>query len=115
VGDNGGVSDFERVSSVKVRRAPRYFRFMLVGLVVGLVVALVLTFAFPEQDDFNRLQVFGFTAIFLAALFVAIGAVIAIAIDRSSSRRARTVAAEHEEHDAPPPSDQIEFVQLPKD
>ncbi|MCS5713975.1 hypothetical protein NVV95_05355 [Herbiconiux sp. CPCC 205716] len=99
-------------SSVTVRRAPRYYRFMLVGLVVGVIVALILTFAFPETEQFTQLQVFGFTGIFLAAVFVALGALAAILVDRASSKRARTVAAEYEEHDAPEPGDDVEFVQV---
>jgi high-affinity Fe2+/Pb2+ permease len=110
--DDSSASARPAESSVKVRRAPRYYRFMLVGLVLGVVVALILTFAFPESEQFTQLQVFGFLAIFLAAVFVALGALVAILLDRGSSRRARTVAAEYEEHDAPEPGDDVEFVQV---
>jgi uncharacterized membrane protein YbhN (UPF0104 family) len=102
-------------AEVSVRRAPRYYRFMLVGLVVGVLVSLVLTFSFPAQDDFSQLQVFGFIGIFLVAICVALGALLAIVLDRASRRRARTVAAEHEEHEAPaegPARGEVEFVQV---
>jgi uncharacterized membrane protein YbhN (UPF0104 family) len=105
VRDNGGVSDQhespgrgrvirESVDQVTVRRAPRYYRFMVLGLIVGVVVTLVLTFAFPEQDEFNRFQVFGFTGIFITGICVGLGAVVAIVLDRVSRRRARTVSVE---------------------
>jgi hypothetical protein len=115
-GPNGGARrGDDRRAEVSVRRAPRYYRFMLVGLVVGVLVSLVLTFSFPAQDDFSQLQVFGFIGIFLVAICVALGALLAIVLDRASRRRARTVAAEHEEHEAlaePVTGAEVEFVQV---
>jgi uncharacterized membrane protein YbhN (UPF0104 family) len=118
VSDNGGVSDqpetrpgtesvgTETVDTVSVRRAPRYYRFMAVGLVVGVIVSVVLTFSFPEQDDFTRFQVLGFTGLFIVAICVALAAVVALLVDRSSRRRARTIAAERvEEHESQPGSE----------
>ena len=128
--ENGGVSDHteqtpaepqrseparttESTGAVSVRRAPRYYRFMAVGFAVGLLVTIGLTFGFPERDDFNRLQVFGFVGLFVVALFVAIGAIVAIALDRASRKRARTVAAERiEEHDEQGPIEVADFVQI---
>jgi uncharacterized membrane protein YbhN (UPF0104 family) len=90
----------ETVDTVSVRRAPRYYRFMAVGLVVGVIVSVALTFSFPEQDDFTRFQVLGFTGLFIVAICVGLAAVVALVVDRSSRRRARTVTAEHvEEHE----------------
>ncbi|MGD8169847.1 hypothetical protein ACEXOS_021760 [Herbiconiux sp. P16] len=106
----------ESTGAVSVRRAPRYYRFMAVGFAVGLLVTIILTFAFPEQDSFNRLQVFGFVGLFVVALFVAIGALVAIALDRASRKRSRTVSAEriaeHEEHG---PLEVADFVQITDD
>lgn len=120
--DNGGVSEqhdparddsaalpaervvSESVDSVTVRRAPRYYRFMAVGLVVGVIITVVATFSFPQREDeeFSQLQVLGFTGIFVVAICVALGALVAIVLDRVSRRRARTVAMEHVvERDAP--------------
>ncbi|WP_440707992.1 hypothetical protein [Herbiconiux sp. YIM B11900] len=92
----------ESRATVSVRRAPRYFRFMAVGAAVGVLVSIALTFSFPEQEDFSRLQVLGFTGLFIVAIAVALGALVAIAIDRASRRRARTVDADRvEEHEIP--------------
>lgn len=109
--DNGGVSEQpdparlsrESRAPVSVRRAPRYFRFMAVGAAVGVLVSIALTFSFPEQEDFSRLQVLGFTGLFIVAVAVALGALVAIVLDRVSRRRARTVDAERvEEHEIEP-------------
>jgi hypothetical protein len=117
-GSGGATSGRETIASVSVRRAPRYYRFMLVGLIVGIVITLILTFGFPEQDDFNRLQVFGFVGIFVVALCVGLGALIAILLDRSSRKRARTVSAERmEEHDTIPVADfvQVDDGEMPRE
>ncbi|WP_368498449.1 hypothetical protein [Herbiconiux sp. A18JL235] len=97
----------ESVDSVTVRRAPRYYRFMAVGLIVGVIITVVATYSFPQQEDeeFSQLQVLGFTGIFVVAICVALGALVAIVLDRVSRRRARTVAMEHVvERDAPAPA-----------
>ncbi|WP_232331322.1 potassium transporter Trk [Agromyces laixinhei] len=82
--------------TVTVRRAPRYSRFLTLGALVGAVVALILTFAFPPNDEFDRGQVFGFLLLACAAIGVALGAGVALVIDRTTARRAKSVAVEHE-------------------
>ena len=88
---------------VTVRRAPRYGRFITLGALVGAVVALVLTFAFSGQPvdpglelGFDRGQVFGFLLLLCATIGAAIGAVIALLIDRGSAKRAKSVLVVHE-------------------
>jgi len=82
--------------SVTVRRAPRYSRFMTLGALVGAVVALILTMSFPANDEFDRGQVFGFLLLACAAIGLALGALVALLIDRATARRAKTVTVEHE-------------------
>ena len=97
-GDEASVpleTEVER-DTVTVRRAPRYSRFMTLGALVGAVVALILTMSFPANDDFDRGQVFGFLLLACAAIGLALGALIALLIDRATARRAKTVTAEHE-------------------
>ena len=81
-------------AEVRVRRSPRYFRFMVTGAVVFAVVALVLTFAFPENPTYDRGSVFGFLLAIGVAVGVAVGAVVALLVDRATGRRARTVQAD---------------------
>jgi hypothetical protein len=76
---------------VVVRRSPRYFRFMLLGALVGVVVTLVLTFSFPEQPQYSRMQVFGFVGVIAAAIGIALGALVAMLVDRLSTRRSKVV------------------------
>src|SRR4029453_8710511 len=88
---------------VTVRRAPRYGRFITLGALVGAVVPLILTFAFSGQPvdpalalGFDKGQVFGFLLLLCATIGAAIGAVVALLIDRSSARPANSVPAVHE-------------------
>lgn len=82
--------------TVTVRRAPRYPRFIALGAVVGVIAALILTFAFPDNEEFDKGQVFGFLLLVCGTIGVALGAVVALVIDRVTSRRAASVAVEHE-------------------
>jgi ATP/ADP translocase len=83
--------------TVTIHRAPRYFRFMIAGAAVGVIVALILTFAFPEPAGFDFSQVFGFLALFFIVIGFAVGAVVALLIDRISRRMARTISMERVE------------------
>lgn len=84
--------------TVTVRRAPRYGRFITLGAILGAVAALILTFAFSgeptiegELIEFDKGQVFGFLLLICATIGVALGALVALLIDRSTARRARSV------------------------
>ncbi|WP_308797461.1 MFS transporter [Agromyces silvae] len=83
--------------TVNVRRAPRYGRFILLGAGLGIVLALILTFAFPENDEFDRGQVFGFLLLGLGTFGVAFGAVAALIFDRVLSHKSGLAIAEHEQ------------------
>ena len=82
--------------TMTVRRAPRYSRFMTLGALVGAVVALILTMSFPANDEFDRGQVFGFLLLACATIGLALGALVALLIDRATARRAKSVTVEHE-------------------
>jgi uncharacterized membrane protein YdjX (TVP38/TMEM64 family) len=89
--------------TVTVRRAPRYGTFIALGAVLGAVVALILTFAFSGQPaiegeliEFDKGQVFGFLLLVCGTVGAALGAVVALVIDRTTARRARSVSVEHE-------------------
>ncbi|GGI46227.1 hypothetical protein BCL57_001341 [Agromyces flavus] len=82
--------------SVSVRRAPRYPAFIVAGIVLGAVLALVLTFAYPENGEFDRGQVFGFIVLWCAAFGAALGGVVALIVDRRLAKRRGSAVAEHE-------------------
>lgn len=82
--------------AVTVRRAPRYPAFIGLGVVLGALVALVLTFAYPENGEFDRGQVFGFLLLWFGAFGAALGGVVALVVDRRLAKRAGSAVAEHE-------------------
>lgn len=88
--------------AVMVRRAPRYGRFIALGAILGAIVALILTFVFdgqaPENElmQFDKGQVFGFLLLICGAVGVAVGAAVALVIDRTLGRRSEAGIAEHE-------------------
>lgn len=80
--------------TLQVRRAPRITRFLAIGAVVGILVALILTVAFPENDDYDRGQVFGFLLLFCGVIGLGLGALTALILDRRAARRSVTVVAD---------------------
>ncbi|MGO4301416.1 hypothetical protein [Leifsonia sp. RAF41] len=101
-----GDEQFEETvtpAEVRVRRSPRYFRFMITGAVIFAIVALILTFSFPENPTYDRGSVFGFLLAIGVIVGVAIGAVVALVVDRATGRRARSVQADRIDVRVPEP------------
>jgi H+/Cl- antiporter ClcA len=94
--DAARTTPSETVTSetVRVRRTPRYARFMLVGVVVCVVAAFILTYSFPQGAGYDRNTVFGFMLLVAIAVGVALGALAALIADRIARKRARTVTAD---------------------
>jgi hypothetical protein len=119
VGENGGVSEQEPQGDVtgeaRIRRAPRIGRFLFLGGAVGLIGTLILTGLYPADRSVGFPALFGYFALYGVPIGVALGAVLALVLDRISVRRTRTVAverehvereqAEHIEPEALPPAD----------
>ncbi|WP_133161146.1 MULTISPECIES: hypothetical protein [Microterricola] len=80
--------------TLRVRRAPKVTRFLAIGVGVGVVAALILTMIFPENDDYDRGQVFGFLLLFCGAVGLGLGALTALILDRRAARRSVTVVAD---------------------
>jgi hypothetical protein len=80
--------------TVIVRRAPRYFNFMLLGAIVGALAAFILTVSFPENPQFGRLQVFGYLLLALVAIGVGLGCLVAIVLDRFVGRTGAEAVAD---------------------
>ncbi len=81
-------------TTVRVRRSPRYFNFMLLGAIVGAILALILTLSFPQNPEFDQAQVFGFLLLATLTLGVTVGCVVALILDRVIGRKAETVVAD---------------------
>lgn len=104
--DNGPMPEHteDRIETVRVRRAPKFSVFLLLGAAVGLIVAMVLTLGFDGTGQVSRNtgmiysqgQVFGFTALICIPLGIALAGVLALILDRRSSRHTREVTVDHE-------------------
>ena len=81
-------------AAATVRRSPRYLNFMIVGAVLGAVTALILTVGFPQTAEFGLLQVFGVLLLVGVVVGLALGALVAIAIDRFTGRSVQTVVVD---------------------
>ena len=81
-------------TTVTVHRSPRYFSFMIVGAVLGAILALVLTVVFPENDQFEQSQVFGFLLLAGVVAGVALGSIVALLLDRAIGRTTATAVAD---------------------
>lgn len=81
-------------TTVTVHRAPRYRNFMLLGAIVGVLLALILTISFPENDEYDRVQIFGFLLLGGLAVGTTLGAVVALVIDRVIGRSRVSVVAD---------------------
>lgn len=111
--DNGGVTEsaHHHIETATVRRSPRYAIFIVAGAALGILAALILTFSFDGTSDkspstqvlYSTSQVFGFLCLVCIPFGIAIGAVVALLLDRSLSRRTREVRIDHERVDAPHP------------
>ena len=81
-------------ATVTLHRAPRYRNFMLLGAILGVLLALILTVAFPENEDYDRVQIFGFLLLGGVAVGTTLGAVVALVIDRIIGRSKMSVVAD---------------------
>ena len=87
------MSDPDR-RTVRVRRSPRVGVFLSIGVLAGFVAALLLTVLTPDDGQYPRGEVFGFTLLLLAPVGVVLGGIVAVVLDAIGTRRARTMEAE---------------------
>ena len=85
-----------RAEQVRVRRSAKIVNFLLTGALLGAVVALILTFAFPENEQYPTSQVLGFLVLLGVVVGAALGGLVAVLVDRALGRRAREVDAVRE-------------------
>ncbi len=83
----------EERTTVSIRRAPRFSAFIVIGALVGLLVTLVLTSLFPADPAVGFSATFGYFALFGVPIGAALGALLAIVLDRLATRRATEVVA----------------------
>jgi gas vesicle protein len=80
-------------TTVRIRRAPKFLVFIVLGAVIGVIVALVSTVYFPVDPTVGFGATFGYFALYGIVIGALVGAVIAIVLDKLLSRRAKTITA----------------------
>lgn len=85
-----------QTAQVRVRRAPKIGAFLVVGGLVGMLTTLVLTSLFPVDPNVGFIPLFAYFCLFGIPAGVALGALLALIIDRVSRRRSRDAVAERE-------------------
>ncbi|QYH35153.1 DUF3169 family protein [Salinibacterium sp. M195] len=80
----------------RIRRAPKFGPFLIIGGGVGAIVTFILTMSFPADPGVGFGALFGYFSLFGVPAGVAIGAVVVLIVDRVSIRRSRAATVEHE-------------------
>lgn len=94
----------DKVETVRVRRAPKYGVFLVLGAAFGVLLAMILTLSFSGTAEvspntgvqYSTLQVFGFIVLICVPIGIVLGAVVALVLDRTLGRRTRDVVVDHE-------------------
>ena len=81
--------DAANESEVRIRRAPKYPAFIIVGGGIGAIVTFILTASFPVDPKVGFGALFGYFALYGVTAGVLIGALLALLFDRIGSRRSR--------------------------
>lgn len=96
-----------------VRPVPRYGVFIGLGVVLGVIAAGILTTVGSYEPSkaldvvYPAGQVFGFALLWMVPIGIALGAGVALLLDRVARKHARVVTVEHEhvtESDADSPA-----------
>ncbi|MHA7268560.1 hypothetical protein [Arthrobacter sp. HLT1-20] len=74
-----------------VRRAPKYVPFMIAGALAGIVTAAIFTSIAPPSEQFETSSIFGFFAVLMVLPGAGLGAIVALVLDRASTRRSKTL------------------------
>ncbi|MHA7985156.1 hypothetical protein ACX9R5_05045 [Rathayibacter sp. CAU 1779] len=85
----------ESEQRVRVRRTPRYGRFMILGGAIFAVAAFIVTYSLPQGTGYDRNTVFGFVLLAAVAVGVGLGALAAIIASAATKHTERTVVADH--------------------
>jgi len=102
---NQGTTDttFSDETEMTIRRAPKIPAFLIVGGGVGAIVTFILTGLFPVDPQVGFATLFGYFALFGVTGGVLLGALLALILDRSATRRARTARVARETIETPAP------------
>jgi hypothetical protein len=88
------VSDSDdRETKVRIRRAPKFSVFVVLGALIGIFASLALTASFPIDKSVGFAATFGYFAIYGFIGGILIGALVALIFDRVLGRGAKTATA----------------------
>jgi hypothetical protein len=86
-------ADEEERTTVSIRRAPRLSAFILVGALVGLLATIIVTSLFPAAPEVGFAATVGYFSLFGVPVGVLLAALLALWLDRRSTRRSAQVVA----------------------
>lgn len=102
------MSQLPETDQVKIRRAPKFGAFIAVGAVAGFIATLILTSLFPTDPSVGLPATVAYFSLYGVSAGVVLGALVALILDRRSSKRAKSVSAVHEEVVAELQPDEVE-------
>lgn len=91
----------DKPTDVRVRRAPKFGRFAIIGGAIGAIGTFIATALFPADPSVGFWALFAYFALYGITAGVVLGLLLAFVFDVVSSRRARTVTAQREEVSEP--------------
>ena len=95
-------------TQARIRRAPKYPAFMIVGGGIGAIVTFILTMLYPSDPNVGFAALFGYFALYGVTAGVVLGALLALFVDRFLLRRAKDATIELTVVEAPPVEGEIE-------
>jgi hypothetical protein len=81
--------DAANETEVRIRRAPKYPAFMIVGGGLGAIVTFILTSLYPVDPKVGFGALFGYFALYGVTAGVLVGALLALLFDRIGLSRSR--------------------------
>ncbi|MFM2412561.1 MAG: hypothetical protein RLZZ587_894 [Actinomycetota bacterium] len=75
---------------VTIRRAPKLTSFIATGIILGVIVAAVVSYGMPTDPAVGAGATFGFFAIMFSLVGMAVGAIVGLLIDRSTTTHLAT-------------------------
>ncbi|WP_237222473.1 hypothetical protein [Rothia nasimurium] len=80
-------------ANLTVRRAPSLPAFAVTGLLIGLIVAFVVTALGPENPNYTFGAIYGVMAVLFGTLCTAAAIVVALILDKRSTKHTTTYQA----------------------
>lgn len=95
------ASGQERTNNVRIRRAPKFATFLILGGGLGAVVTFILTALYPVDPNVGFGALFGYLSLYGVTAGVLLGALVAIILDRRADRHTTEAIAVVETTEAP--------------